>query len=145
MDANLRAAIVTIGTALGTVLAAIAMHGKAALEAAAGVPALLQAWAAGLPLGIWSFVLATVLSVLVWAVAMRKLQKPDTARAPHVSADTVALAIALLVCLAEQWTQGVSSRGAILNAIFMGLIAGLLAPYLGRALRVLLRKKEATP
>lgn len=130
-----RATIITVGTAIGTVLAALAMHGKAALEAVAGFPGLIQAFAAGLPFGLWSFLMALVLAVLVWAVAIRKLQCPTSPRAPHVSANTLAWAVALLVCMAQQWTQGESKPGAVLNAGLIGTIAGLLAPYIGSALR----------
>lgn len=139
MDPNLRATILAVGSVIGTVMTALAMNGKAALDALAGVPALLQAWSAGLPLGVGSFMLSLLLALLVWAAFMRKFQ--NSPRAPHVSADTVSVAVAIAVCLAQQWIGAPGQRGGILNAICLGAASGLIAPYIGRAIRAAFRKK----
>lgn len=137
-----RATLIAIGSAVGSILAAISMHGKAALDAAAGIPALLQAWASGLPFGAWSFGLALLLALLVWAVAIRSLQS-SSARTPHVAVDIIAFAVAEVVCLAQQWVQADDRPGAVLNAIFLGAVAGLMAPFIGRAIRSLVRRKPS--
>jgi len=136
--------LVTFATAIGTVVTALAMHGKGAIEALAGVPVLLQAWASGLPLGIWSFLLSLCLGTLVWLTAIVKLPPASDGRRPHFSADTIALLVALSVTETQQWFAG-RGQGQLLSAMWIGLIAGLLAPYLGRALRALFASKPAAP
>lgn len=143
MDSN-RTWLITAGTALASILSALAMHGKAALGALAGVPALLQAWAAGLPLGIWSFLLSVSLGTLVWLTAIAKLPPARDGRRPHFSADTLCLILALLVTLTQQWFAG-HGQGQLLSALWIGGIAGLLAPYLGRAARALFAPKAERP
>lgn len=138
--------VITVATALGTLASALAMHGKGSLEALAGVPLLLQAWASGLPLGIWSFMLSLALSTLVWLTAIAKLPTSRDGHRPHFSADTLALIFALLVTVTQQWFAAASvGHGRLLNAIWIGLIAGLLAPYIGQALRALFAQKPAAP
>ncbi|MDQ8050706.1 hypothetical protein [Luteibacter sp.] len=136
--------LITLATAIGSIASALAMHGKASLEALAGVPVLLQAWASGLPLGIWSFLLSLALSTLVWSTAIVKLPASRDGRQPHFSADTLALILALLVTVTQQWFAG-HGQGQLLSALWIGLIAGLLAPYLGRAARALFAQKPAAP
>lgn len=139
--------LITLATAIGTALSALAMNGKAAIEALAGVPLLLQAWASGLPLGIWSFLLSLMIATLVWSTAIVKLPPARDGRRPHFSADTLALILALLVTVTQQWFSGgaVLGQGKLLSAVWIGLIAGLLAPYIGRALRALFAQKPAAP
>lgn len=114
-------------TVAGTALAMLAMHGKGAIEALAAVPALLNAWAQQLPLGVTSFAFAMALSALVWLGAHRA-----HFTGPHYNPDTIALCAALLVTTSQQWASGRSSAANVLTAIILGLIAGLLVPYLCR-------------
>lgn len=136
-----KAAILTVATAVGTVLSAVAMNGEKALAALSGVPGLLQAWASELPLGAWSFALATALGTLAWLVLIVKLPKTDGGRAAHFSADTLVLCLALIVTLSQ---QAMASRavGALLNAMWLGGVAGLLAPYIGRGLRAVFTRPQ---
>lgn len=136
--------LITLATAIGSIASALAMHGKASIEALSAVPVLLQAWASGLPLGIWSFLLSLSLASLVWTTAIVKLPASPDGRRPHFSADTLALILALLVTVTQQWFAGVG-KGQLLNAIWIGLIAGLLAPYLGRMARAMFAQKPAGP
>lgn len=136
--------LITLATAIGTVLSAVAMHGKDALAALAGVPSLLQAWASGLPLGIWSFLLSLMIATLVWSTAIVKLPLSRDGRRPHFSADTLALLVALLVTMTQQYFDGVG-HGKLLSALWIGLIAGLLAPYIGRGARALFAPKADKP
>lgn len=133
--------LVTIGGALATVLSALALHGKGAIDALAGVPIMLQAWAAGLPLGVWSFMLSLWLATLVWAAAITRLPLARDGHRPHFSADTLALLVAVTVTLTQQWFAG-HGQGQLLSAFWIGLIAGLLAPYLGKAIRALVASRK---
>lgn len=149
MDGKRFAWLLPVGTAIAAVLAALSAHGKAAVDALAGVPLLLQAWASGLPLGIWSFALALLLSVLVWAKVITLLPRTTAGRSAHFASDTVALLTALAVAVTQQ-TLADGSPGGLVSALWIGLIAGLLAPYIGRGLRTILspnppEKKPATP
>lgn len=114
-------------TVAGTALAMLAMHGKGAIEALAAVPALLNAWAQQLPLGVTSFGFAVVLSTLVWMGAHRA-----HFTGPGYNPDTIALCVALLVTTGQQWASGNAAVSALLTALILGLIAGLLVPYLCR-------------
>jgi hypothetical protein len=130
-----RATIITVGTAAGTVLAALASHGSDAIKALAGVPALLQAFSSGLPLGLWSFVLAFALATLVWVAAIRKLPMSNTGKAPFGKANLVALLVGLIVAVAQQYVAPHRTPGGLLNAVWLGALAGLLAPHVGTLLR----------
>lgn len=127
--------VATAGGVVATVLSALAMHGKGAIDALAGVPVLLQAWASGLPLGIWSFLLSLSLATLVWATAISKLPETRCGKQPHFSADTISLLVAVTVTVTQQFFAAEIGKGKLLNALWLGLIAGLLAPYIGNAIR----------
>ena len=117
----------SIITVVGTALAMLAMHGKGAVEALAAVPNMLNAWAQQLPLGVTSFGLAFALSMLVWMGAHRA-----RFTGPHYNPDTIALCVSLLVTVGQQWAAGRSNAANVLTALILGLIAGLLVPYLCR-------------
>ena len=114
-------------TIVGTVMAMLSMYGKNSVDALGGLPAMLNAWASQLPLGVMSFVLAMVLSALVWLSAHRA-----KFTGAHYNPDTVALCTALFVTMAQQWASGKTSAASLLTALILGAIAGLLVPYLCR-------------
>lgn len=130
-----RATIATVGTAALAVLGALASHGSKAIDALSGVPALLNAWASGLPLGVWSFGLASVLSVMAWVAAIRWLPVSACGKAPFGKANLLALLVGVAVTVAQQYVAPERSAGGLLNALFLGLIAGGLAPQVGTLLR----------
>lgn len=137
-----KAALISICAALGTLLTALSSHGANALAALSGVPALLQAWASGLPLGLWSFFLAFVLATLVWVAAIRRLPVGSDGKAPFGQANVIALIVGLTVTVAQQYVSPVKSAGGLLNAVWIGLLAGLLAPHIGTILRGKARSKR---
>lgn len=143
MESKRLAWLVPVGSAIAAVLAALAANGKAALDALGGVPMLLQAWASGLPLGIWSFMLSLVLALLVWAKAITKLPPTASGRARHFSSDNLAIVTALTVTVSQQAIVGIG-QGKLLSAIWIGLIAGFLAPWIGRAIRAMFSPKAPT-
>lgn len=99
-------------------------------KALAGFPALVQAWSAGLPFGLWSFLLALAIGMGVWAAIF--LHPSVCSRRPHSCADSAAVGTGLAVELTQQAVGGNATPGAILNALWLGLLAGLLAMYLAR-------------
>ena len=130
-----KATLVAVLSAVGAVLTALATHGSDAIQALSGVPVLVQAWAAGLPLGVWSFALALVLATLVWVAAIRHLPVAPSGKAPFVAANAVALVLGPAVTVAQQYFAATRTPGALLNALIIGLIAGLAAPHIGALLR----------
>lgn len=145
MDANKKATILTIGTVLVSIMGAVALHGEKLLAVMGGVPVMLQAWSSQMPLGVGSFTLALVLGVLLWLVAIVKLQPSPGARARHFSADTITLCAAILTTVGQQAMSDENSGGALLNALLLGIVAGLLAPYLGRGLRAVFTSQSPKP
>jgi hypothetical protein len=101
-------------------------------KALAGFPALVQAWSAGLPFGFWSFLLAVAIGMGVWGFLY--LHSSMCSSRPHSCADTAAVVTGLAVDLAQQVVSGNVTPGAMLNALWLGLFAGLLAMYLARLL-----------
>lgn len=130
-----KATLLALAGAVGTVLTALATHGGDAIKALSGIPVMLQAWASGLPLGVWSFVLALVLATLVWVTAIRTLPIAPGGKAPFVAANILALVIGPAVTVAQQFFAATRTPGALLNALIVGLIAGLAAPHIGALLR----------
>ena len=130
-----RATNATLGAAALTALTALASHGEKAIAALSGVPALLQAWASGLPLGLWSFGLASVLSVMAWVAAIRWLPVGPSGKAPFGHANLIAMLVGVAVTVAQQYVAPERTADGLLNALFLGLIAGGLAPQVGTLLR----------
>lgn len=131
-----RATIAYVGTAAAAVLGALAGHGEKALQALSGVPALLQAWSAGMPLGVWSFTLASVLAVMAWVAAIRWLPMGATGKAPFGKANAIGLLVGVAVTVAQQLAAPDRGPGDLLNAFCLGMIAGGgVAPQVGALLR----------
>lgn len=99
-------------------------------EALAGFPALVQAWSSGLPFGFWSFLLALGIGMGAWGFVY--MHHAVCVMRPHSCADSTAVATGLAVEIAQQAVVGESSPGAMLTALWLGLLAGLLAMYLAR-------------
>lgn len=143
MDPNTKSKLATLAIVLGSMLSALAMHGKAALEALAGIPVLVVAFANGLPLGVWSVILAFTVATLLWTALDRKRPPAPCGKSRSFSNDTITLCVALVVTSSQQWASGIETRGALLNAFWLGLVAGISAQYAGRALRSMFRRKVA--
>lgn len=130
-----KAVILSILAALGTLLTALGTHGENAIKALAGIPSMLQAWSAGLPLGVWSFMLSLGLSVLVWVTAIRFLPVGETGKAPFGYSTILSVMVGVTVTVGQQHAAPVATPGALLNAVCLGLAAGLLASFIGTGLR----------
>lgn len=91
--------------------------------------ALVTAFAAGLPMGVWSPVLSLVAAMLVWSVAIAKLKPNPCGRRAHLSAEFLAFLTGLGLTMLQQWAIG-GDRAQYVLAFVLGLIAGLGAPFL---------------
>lgn len=122
------------GLSFGGLVVLFAVNGKALFEALLGFPLLVQAWAAALPMGLWSSLLALCVAMGVCTFVLHWLPPTKDGRKPHFAAETMALVVAVMVTVGQAW-QG--SAGEILTALWLGVAAGLLAPYLAKGLRSL--------
>lgn len=142
MNAKLKS---LFGVGFAGFIALFALHGKAFIDALAGFPGLFSAWSAGLPLGVWSTLLAVAIATGAWAFLMRWLPKAPAGHPPGLAADTMSILVGIAVTTAQQFVAEDVRAGAVLNAIWMGIAAGFLAQYLGRVLRSLFAKPSPPP
>lgn len=122
------------GVGFAGFIALFALHGKAFVEALMGLPALVQAWSVALPMGVWSVLLALVVSMGVWAFCLHWLPDTKDGRRANFGAETMAILVAIAVTVGQQWS---GNRGQLLSAIWMGMAAGFAAPYLAKCIRSL--------
>lgn len=128
------------GIGVAGFIALFALHGKAFLDALAGFPTLVQAWASGLPLGLWSALLALSVAMGVWGYVLHWLPVSKCGKPPEFAASTSALLVALAVMLGQEWVGGRKSASGLLTALWMGAMVGFLAPWLGQGIRSLFRQ-----
>ncbi len=132
------AAVVTLVTLLGS-------HGTKAVEALLAVPALAQAWAADLPLGLWSTALSLTLATLVWLSAMRWLPMGTNGKAPMKVASLLSFLTALVVTLSQYHVSAHQTTSGLLNALYLGAGAGFAATFIGPFLRRCGRRDDEGP
>lgn len=130
-----RATLATVGTAAVAAIGVLASNGEGAIKALSGVPGLLQAWASGLPLGVWSSAIALLLATLAWVYAIRYLPVGKAGKAPFGHANVISVMVGLAVTVAQYRVAPVQTAGGLLNALCLGLAAGALAPIIGTLLR----------
>lgn len=120
------------GTSVVGFIAVFALHGEAFIKALMAFPALLQAYASGLPFGATSFLLSFAIAALVFSMARRNFIC-KTRR--EFIAELLALMMALAVTLTQQYFGDVpSSNSRVLQATLLGLLAGLAAPFVVRGM-----------
>lgn len=121
-------------TTVAALVALVAMQGENAIKALTGVPALLQAWSAGLPFGVWSFALSTMISVGVWSVVIRALGQNAQGHRPHFGAIGVTLIFSIFVTMTQQYFKHYSP-GEMLTALWLGILAGFVGSWIGVGFR----------
>lgn len=136
------ATILALLTGLGALLTVLGTHGTKALEALAGIPALAQAWASGLPFGLWSSALALVMALLVWLSAVKWLPLGTQGKLPLAAAAVLSLITGMVVTVSQLHVTYDPDAAAVLNAIYLGAAAGLAAPFIGAFLRRCGRKEK---
>lgn len=120
------------GTSLVGFIAVFALHGEAFLKALMAFPALVQAYAAGLPFGATSFLLSFAIAALVFSMVRRNFAC-YTRR--EFFAEAAALLTALAVTLAQQYFGEIpSTTPKVLQATLLGVLAGLSAPFVVRGM-----------
>ena len=117
-----KGAIIAVLGALGTLVTILGASGAKAIEALAGVPLVLRAWADGLPFGLWSFGLALALATLVWAVSIRVFPVGKCGKAPFGLSNLMAFMIGPSVTPnvpagipGQLWTPKTASTGNCVN------------------------------
>lgn len=125
---------------LAATVALVALHGKAFIEALTAFPALLTAFASGLPFGVSSFLLAWALSGLFYSFVRRWLvcQRNVTR---ELGAQCFALCVGIGVCVAQQMTRDTGAPD-LLQALWVGALAGLSSPLVVQALMAVLTDPE---
>lgn len=118
------------GLSAAALFVLIAGNGAGFLDVLAGFPALASAWASGLPLGLWSMFLATLVGIVAYLLAEYKL---ETSRAGRRASETIAILVVIGVAQAQLWV-GEGSPAQRLNALWLGIVFGYLAPYIARRL-----------
>src|SRR5690606_3279752 len=103
-------------------------------------PRVLQSFATGLPFGLLSFALALLLAVLAWWHADRRLHYGRKDPGRDFRTDNLALLVAVAATMLQTVVVTGSSAGALLQALMLGILAGLLAPLGGRGLLMLGRR-----
>lgn len=120
------------GTSVIGFIAVFALHGEAFIKALMSLPALITAYAAGLPFGATSFLLSLALAALVFSMARRNFR---CRYRREFFAELLALLVALTVTLAQQYFGAEpSTTPRVLQAVLLGLLAGLSAPFLVRGM-----------
>lgn len=118
------------GTTLGSLITLailFGMHGEAVIKAASGLPALISAFASNLPGGFLSFLLSLALSGLSFSFVRRWSTCPNPERKEFLT-HLFAVCFGLGVTVAQQYVTGKVSPPDLLQAIWIGLLAGLSAP-----------------
>lgn len=111
-----------------SVVSMLALNGEAALKALAGLPVLIRAYASGLPLGLWSFLLsAAVAGGLHWFV------RTWHGRSFAIEVATLVVAVGVTVSQAAVGQGLQATPGQLLMAMWVGLLAGVLGLFVSRA------------
>lgn len=125
-----------------TLLGALALNGKAALEAVAGLPAVLQAFSGALPGGVLSFLLSFIIAALVWYRADGQFRMGKGGEhGRNFAAENLSLLVACAVTMAQTLATTGPSSGALLQALMLGILAGLLAPLAGKGVLAVVRRQ----
>lgn len=130
------------GTSVIGFIAVFALHGEAFFAALGALPTLLAAWSDHLPFGLRSFALSFALAALVFSYIRRSFV---CRQRREFVAEAMALSTALSVTLLQQYVAtGVEdpAPGALLQAVWVGLLAGLAAPFVVRGMMSVTRRTK---
>lgn len=119
------------GISLAGLFVLIAGNGIGFIESARAIPSLVSAWASEMPMGVWSVFVAWLVGMVVYLLAEHRL--PDSLRSKR-AAETISILVTIGVALSQTWIGG-GSPAQRLSALWLGIIAGYLAPYVARRLQ----------
>jgi energy-converting hydrogenase Eha subunit A len=128
------------GLGFGGLLALFAMHGGALVDVLLALPEVAAAFAARMPFGAWSFFISMAVSAGLYAFLMRWLPLCSNGRRPHFAAETMAILAALLASLLQQES---SAPSPLMRAVLLGLVAGLLSPWMVRGLEAVFGRRRS--
>lgn len=125
-------------------IAALAANGSAVIDVIVGLVKVPQAFATGLPFGLASFLLSLAISALVWYRADGRLRVGKGGEHGRgFAADAIALLMACAVTMAQAAVKIGPTPGALLQALMLGILAGLLSPLLVKGALALVRRSQA--
>ena len=133
------------GTSLIGFIAVFALHGEAFLNAVGALPALIAAFSANFPFGLKSFALSFALAALVFSYIRRSCA--CKLRREFIS-EGMALCTALAVTLLQQYLDpsfDSKAPSVLLSAVWVGLLAGLGAPFVVRGMMSVTRRPKSPP
>jgi hypothetical protein len=120
------------GVSIAALFVLFATYGDAAVKAATAMPLMLKAFAANLPLGLWSGLLGTALSAGFHAFA----------RSWHKKSLGIEVASILLGMTAVAIQLPDRDPARLMNALIVGVVAGLSGLFLSKIIRAALTGKE---
>lgn len=123
-------------------IGAIAGNGRAAVEAFGAVFDFMMKLASALPMGVWSVLLALAITTLAWANLDRDAHSGSRDRqgALALHAESVALLLGVALTLVQTLIGWPKSVRELLYALLLGILVGLIAPYVGKIAGALIRK-----
>lgn len=123
---------------------AFATYGKGLVEVIAAFPTLMGAFASNLPGGLKSYFLSLAIAGLFYSFVRRWLTCQHGARREFFS-QLFALLLGVGVTLAQQHVTGKTTAPDLLQALLIGVLAGLSAPLTVQGMASLFAKPNATP
>lgn len=135
------------GVSLAAAFVLVAGNGKAFGEALLSFPVLVSAWSAVLPAGTWSAVLAMLVATGTWSFCMRWLPPGRGGHPPDFASHVIAILIAIAVTVGQVTlgSPGPAEPGVLLQALWMGIAAGFMAPLAGLAMRSVIARPGEGP
>jgi hypothetical protein len=132
------------GSSFVGLIAVFALYGKGFFEALSAFPTLVAAFASNLPGGLKSYFLSLAIAGLFYSFVRRWLTCQHGARREFLS-QLFALLLGIGITLAQQHATGKTSAPDLLQALLIGVLAGLSAPLTVQGLASLFAKPKATP
>lgn len=117
----------TSATAIFAALILFGQHGAAIFGALGALPALIKAFASGLPGGFYSFLLSAAVSGLAFSFVRRWSECPNPARKEFLC-HLFGLLVGVGVTFAQATATDRTAIPDLLQALWIGLLAGGLSP-----------------
>lgn len=132
------------GTGFVGILFAFATYGEPLVRALAAFTTFIGAFASGLPGGLKSYALSLAVAGLLYSFTRNWLTCRHGARREFLS-QLFALFVGIGVTLAQQFVTDKVAAPDLLQALLIGVLAGLSAPLCVQGMASLLAKPKAAP
>ena len=137
---------ITYGTLLAgatTLIAVIGANGEGFANALKAFPEVISAYAGGMPFGVWSSVLSSIVSVVVWLnVRMRVPVKASGQDGRGFKADYLAYIGGVAAAVMQTLLAGRTDTYGLLSAGMSGAMAAAIAVLLARGAAALYFKSN---